>query len=403
MVLSGDATRLITGQQWFIWLLFRLGGRVQVYERSSSKGYRLLQSPFRSNLRGEVFGDAVAMSGDGTTIAANSYSWSSHYKELVRVYRWDPKGSREWRQLGSDLLHPLSQFSRDHFGFGRFLKLSRDGNILLVRSSRSVDVFAFDASTNQWNSLGQTIYSHSIHPISGYGRLTSATLSGDGRVVATREQLSIDTLGLFNPHPEGSVRLFQLSNKTNTWEQVGNTLGDDFTNDGLGNLLYLSESGSRIAVSKSMGGDGRMNVFQASISCSSLPLTVNARPTLIVEGVSKTILIGESASIRISAIDADGDTIYMTILKSYGSFSLLDVSNGESILVFNGSNTTGSSFQAWVTVSDGTSSILFTGSIEVVVARKDSSDDEKEDNNDCWFILCYLEGFLKLLLNLFGM
>src|SRR5690554_664498 len=181
---------------------------------------------------GDQYGDAVALSADGSIMAVGApvNSGSGHGYNLphfgyARVFRYT---DGEWVQIGEELRtgdrdnpwpHNLS-----YFGFK--VALSDDGNILAVSEPhwKSVEedlpvrggrVHVYENINDQWVQIGEPITEYNENY---FGEAMS--LSADGSIVAVG-----------NPMLDGG-KVKTYKNVSGEWVQLGSTLGVSWENTG---------------------------------------------------------------------------------------------------------------------------------------------------------------------------
>ena len=113
-------------------------------------------------------------------------------------------------------------------------------NIVMTSSVASTTyngiVYVYELSNNNWNQLG----TNAILGISGDELGYSLALSSNGRIVAASS--------LYNNASSGQVRLFELSNNTNTWIQKGFNINGPRPASESGYSISLSGNGNSIAI-----------------------------------------------------------------------------------------------------------------------------------------------------------
>jgi len=130
--LSADGNRMAVGAYQSTHD-FRYSGYAQVYEWNEGSWIQMGQT-FVGNEAGDLFGIAVSLSDDGSTVAVGApYSnveGTCGQAGQIRVYRYEETSSR-WTSLGQVL---NGRYPGDDFG--RSLELSADGNSLCAASTR---------------------------------------------------------------------------------------------------------------------------------------------------------------------------------------------------------------------------------------------------------------------------
>ena len=254
---------------------------------------------------GDQFGQAVAISADGSRLAVSSLIHSvgpDSNVGQVKIFAFDSQRDT-WTQLGQTL---YGDNLNDQFGIS--ISLNSDGSRLAVGANQAfildpltyvgpgyTRVFEFDVGTSRWVQLGSDIsgdsgqldysgYSVSLNssgnllavgapqPLSGEeGRVRLYELSGgswtqkggdiDGE--ASRDQFGIEVAlsadgttvaiggnqnsvgGIRNA--AGHVRVHRFTSSTNTWEQLGSDIDGEAVSDQIGDALALSADGNRLA------------------------------------------------------------------------------------------------------------------------------------------------------------
>ena len=188
---------------------------------------------------GDRFGYAVALSADGTIVAAGARladGVNGANSGRVVVFQWN--GS-EWESLGPSI---DGAAANDQFGYS--IALSDDGTVMAVGAfanrdggtdAGQVKVFAWTGT--EWNQRGDDLNGSSRGDHFG----DSVSLSSDGSIVAC----SGDEGG------PGYVRIYLWSGSG--WLQQGSTLSGLVANDEFGESVSLSGNGTVVAVGADLG------------------------------------------------------------------------------------------------------------------------------------------------------
>lgn len=187
----------------------------------------------------DAFGQSVAISADGTTVAVgadqndNNGSNSGH----VRVYE---NVSGIWTQIDNDIEGTTSgDWS------GRSIALSGDGSVIAIGSPLNTNVNGtnaghvriFENIAGTWTQIGNAIEGDASWDHSG----TSVALSADGTIVAIGAPRHSG-----NGNESGQVRVFE--NIAGTWTKIGSDIYGLLPGHGLGISTSLSSDGSILAV-----------------------------------------------------------------------------------------------------------------------------------------------------------
>ena len=162
-------------------------GHVRVHQlNSDGSSWEQLGHDFGGDEKHDFFGNSVALSSDGKTLAIGAPgNWNSAEEGLlgyVRVFYLNDTTS-SWEQVGQDI---RGESSGDYFGFS--LALSADGKTLAVgayandndNSDESGHVRVYRIYDAIWTQIGDDIDGESAFDEAGY----SVSLSADGNTVA---------------------------------------------------------------------------------------------------------------------------------------------------------------------------------------------------------------------------
>jgi hypothetical protein len=204
----------------------------------------------------DTFGATVAMSSDGTTIAAGAI-WNN-LKGQVKVFRLSPASidnnnnnnsdsdDQLWVQLGDNISGQM------YYDFGGYsVALSNDGNIVAVgftggdatdkSDSGITRIFQLDNSSGKqlWFQLGTDIDGENESDNSG----RSISLSADGMTVAIAARKNKGDNGVGSGH----VRIFKFgtTDSPDDWFQVGEDIDGEEAYD---SCVSLSSNGQRVAI-----------------------------------------------------------------------------------------------------------------------------------------------------------
>lgn len=188
----------------------------------------------------DLLGWSVAISGDGTMLAAGAPQQFNSVPGYVNLYHVDDGTLVD--TISSSDARATSAAGPDDFGFS--VSLDYTGQTVAIGSPNSTTssstsggyaaVFAQTPSSSQWTLMGGKILEGSAGDAVGY----SIALSHDGTMLATGTPKSANNVG--------AVRIYNFTNAT-TWEMApaieGGVTGGDF-----GSSTSLSADGTRCAV-----------------------------------------------------------------------------------------------------------------------------------------------------------
>lgn len=259
----------------------RDAGHVRVYRYSNgaeegdnvSSDWLQVGQDIDGEFENDFSAEAVALNSLGTIVAVGATEDDGDDSELafnqtdsrggqVRVFQYS-KTSERWLQMGQGL---DGEEHQEFFGYS--VALNSRGDILAVGAARSgvgdagrVTIFRFDYQRNAWNILGSPIDGQNTGDWFG----SDVALSSEGSIVAAGAYLNDDN-GVLSGH----VRVFEFSNATRSWVQLGNKVVGEADGDLFGHSVTLSSNGKTLAVGailnsgKSVSRSGSVRVFMLS-------------------------------------------------------------------------------------------------------------------------------------------
>jgi hypothetical protein len=232
-------------------------------------------SDINGKASGDWFGQSVAMSADGKTIAIgasrndNANGTDSGH---VRVYSINTTSSG-WIQVGSDI---IGEAMNDISGYS--VAISADGKTIAIGApanyntngvdSGHVRVYAFNVMTGSWKKVGVDIDGKAAGDNSG----ASVTMSGDGKTIAIGSPFHD---GLDIAVGVGQVRVFSLNSISGNWAQVGIDIDGEASGDVFGLSVAISMDGKRLVIGAT-GNDvngmdaGYVRVYSINTTSGSL-------------------------------------------------------------------------------------------------------------------------------------
>jgi hypothetical protein len=221
-------------------------GRVTVFDKDGDT-WKQRGAPFNSYIYGEItdgfFGNAIAISADGNTLACAAYFHGATGDGRVRVFTWN--GS-SWVQKGNTLIGGTG----DVFGYS--MDMNDAGDTLIVGAPAIVTTFgspptqagtaiAYGFVGGSWQQLG-TVLTRGIIGDS-FGLAVSMNSSGDSIIVSGPE----DNV----PSNAGIAKMYKYSTPGatgGTWNAYGADLVGN-NDDGFGYYCKMNADGTRIIVS----------------------------------------------------------------------------------------------------------------------------------------------------------
>lgn len=249
VALSDDGTVVAAGS------LFNSGngfgaGHVRVFQYTSNGLWEQLGQDIDGEDPDYFFGGAVALSANGSIVAAGGHR-NTALKGSVRVFQY----TDQWRQIGQDI---NGEAFDDELGVS--LALSGDGSIVAAGAwfnsgKGRVYVYQYNRSNSRWAPFGQSVSGEGFGDLFG----ASVALSTDGTILAVGAQQN-------GEDDSGNVRVFQFSSNRR-WEKLGESLAGEAANDRFGKSVALSSDGSVVAASGLSGingaDSGHVHVFDA--------------------------------------------------------------------------------------------------------------------------------------------
>ncbi|MEZ4686987.1 MAG: hypothetical protein R3B47_13235 [Bacteroidia bacterium] len=199
--------------------------------------------------RNELMGDAVQLSDNGQRLIVGS-KYQSFYTPtfgigLARVYEYQP-GSNSWTQMGSTLYPDSAGANNAHFGHA--VSISGDGNRVAVGALHSYSTHGhakvYEWTGSNWQQVGASFPGLGFVPNSNAG--SSVSLSRTGDMVAIGYKNAYRSLPNNNYISLGAVQVFHWNGSS--WVLRGASLYGDNHRDEFGNSVSLSADGSRVAV-----------------------------------------------------------------------------------------------------------------------------------------------------------
>ncbi len=234
--LSGDGSIVAIGARW------NDGngndsGHVRVYQNNNNTWAQIGQD-IDGESENDHSGISVSLSADGSILAIGAWlnGGNGFHAGHVRVFG---NNAGIWSQIGDDI---DGQTTRDICG--RTVVLNATGNILTIGSSGSTantdgngEVRVFQNIGSSWTQIGQKIVGDASNDDFGY----AIKLSSDGNIIAIGAQANDG-----NGTASGQVKVFR--NSSGTWTQIGQDIFGDAPGDRAGFALGLSGDGSILAV-----------------------------------------------------------------------------------------------------------------------------------------------------------
>jgi len=271
-------------------------GRVEVYENIDGT-WTQIGNDITNTISGPAFGEAVALSADGSTIAiASPFDLNQNRIGFVQIFR---NVDGIWEQIGQT----LGQATDDR-SFGSSLSISDDGNVLLVGIedpfSAPGRLEVYRNVNDTWEQIGQDLVG--LGTDSQFGSNTA--ISADGNFIVGA---ALTPNGSFTAY----IQVFE--NQNDNWVQRGSTLMNDPQSqvNEFGSGLAITDDGSLL-----FAGDSRANSRDGSVEIFAFENGDWQSQQIIAGPTNEDAEFG-----RALAIDGDGEVLMV------GSPSYLGNSN----------------------------------------------------------------------------
>jgi hypothetical protein len=245
MDMNGDGTKIVVGgasafdgdgyAQVFQWsqasrenpMLDVSGNELSVWADAESNPANYRSEVIGSIVESNSYGASVSMNKDGTIMAVGESGWSNN---TGRVYIYKYRHGT-WELLNGAIIYAsLSQSS-----FGAATALSNDGLTIAIGAEKPTGspnytglVYVYEFVNGTWTQKGDAIEGTNSSESLG---IRGLDMNGDGTVVAAQGDGAV-------------VKVFQYSEDTNTWTQMGVTL----TAASASGIVSLDEAGTTLVV-----------------------------------------------------------------------------------------------------------------------------------------------------------
>lgn len=312
--LSDDGTRVAIGAPFH-----GAGntGQVRVFEYSGGS-WTLMGSAIDGEDSGERFGNAVAISGDGSTVvmAAPYNDDAGTDRGEVRVYRWD-SGTSSWERRGTTDL--AGEANQDRLGYS--VDISRDGSIIAAgardndgtgSNAGHVRVYSFNTGTSQWDQRGSDIDGEAAGDRAG----SSVSLDATGDVLALgapqNDNGGTDT-------DAGHTVVYAWDSGTSDWVQRGSDI-DGAAGDDSGTSVSLNAAGTSVLVgspgNNSDAGSANLYAWDGTAWATSAPTRFGTAGDRAGNAVSLSG-DGNTVSVGLPENDAGGSNAGAVVVFGY--------------------------------------------------------------------------------------
>ena len=217
-----------------------------------------LSTTLEGNDQESDFGRCVSLNGDGNILAIGA-PWTNNAQDTgyVYVYKYNDIND-SWDQRGQIL---SGDNNGDHFG--QAIELNPDGSIIAIGAADNtvnyatdgyVRVYKYDTINNSWNIIGSQILGSNSE---AFG--SALSINDDGTRIIIGGMFYSSSLH----NSCGVARMYEYSNIDNSWNQIGQDISGEDTDDRLGNSVSMHGSGSFVAIGAfhSYSKKGSMKIY----------------------------------------------------------------------------------------------------------------------------------------------
>lgn len=231
-------------------------GKVRIYRNVSGTWTKIGSDIDDGEIAGEFSGWDIVLSEDGNTLVIGTLrnGVSTNAKGKVRVYK---NISGTWTKIGNDIV------GENAFDTSSSVSLSADGNIVAIgarfnngNGKESGHVRVYRNISGTWTKVGQDIDGEAAGALSGY----SVSLSADGTILA------IGAPGNFT-NKSGYIRIYK--NISGSWVKMGQGIDGKIGGENFGRCVSLSADGQKVVVGAFSNSDngnlsGQVRVYDIS-------------------------------------------------------------------------------------------------------------------------------------------
>lgn len=247
---------------------------------------------------GHLFGETVALSDDGRTLAVRQYEVNGDALVDVQVYQLSDTAG--WVKSGG----LINAGTSDDTGWAA-LAISGDGQTLIIGANTTIHggvevgevrVFEQASENDEWSLIGSVLTGSQENEFFG----SSVAISDDGQIIAVgATQLSSFATGT------GHVRIYQRS-EGDQWVPFGNEIEGTAGGDLFGGSVALTADGHTLAVGAMNADLGQTNTGSASVYRFNTSTQLWTPVGNTISGQDR------EQSARAVAISEEGETVAVT-------------------------------------------------------------------------------------------
>lgn len=203
------------------------------------------------------FGKSVAISKDGSTIVAGGHNGGTNDSGYVKAFHFNKEGE-QWVQVGQMI---EGEIYGDRIGWS--IDLNDGGDIIVIgayysggNGRRAGRVRIYHLIDDQWVQKGQDLDGQDSYNEFGYDVAISS--SGDRVTIGGR-------LNDGNGDYSGHVQVYDYDKSTQKWEQVGQDILGESSQDQSGFSVDMNDAGDVIIIGAPLNDDGGINAGHARI------------------------------------------------------------------------------------------------------------------------------------------
>lgn len=319
--LSSDGTIVAIGSQLNSDNGYR-SGHVRIFENTSGVWTQQGQD-INGSSPADRFGYSVSLSADGNIVAIGAINndAAGNWIGYVRVFK---NISGVWIQIGQDIDGKVNQFGQGG-NSGYSVSLSGDGNIVAIGTpDMSFDyshVRVFKNISGSWIQIGSDINADQLGDMCGY----SVSISEDGTIIAIGSPYS-DSNGIDSGH----VKIYK--DVSGVWSQIGQDIVGENAGDLSGYKVSISADGNVVAIGAphNYGNLGHVRVFKNNADVwTQIGNDIDGQPSGINSGNSIT-LSADGNTLIVGSLNLFHSKVYRNISGNWAQICTIGTKQGHN-------------------------------------------------------------------------
>ena len=280
-------------------------GHTRIYQYNSSENtWNKIGDDIDGDAPGDQSGFSVSLNSEGRIVAIGAIynDGIGNMAGHTKIYQYS---NSTWTQMGDDI---EGETTGNRSGYS--VSLNSAGTIVAIGAGYNDDngndsghtrIYQYNGS--QWEQIGQDIDGEAHGDRSG----ESVSLNSNGTIVAIGAIGSDD-----NGNNSGHTRIYEYDGSANRWDQIGQDIDGEATNDRSGFSVSLNSDGTIVAIGAQYSDDngndsGHARIYQYNGSIwNQLGLDIDGEAANDRSGYSVS-LNGNGRIVAIGAINNDGD------------------------------------------------------------------------------------------------